>query len=120
MAIFSASFSDHLAHISEVFKRLRQAGLKLSPKKCHFAQKKLYYLGHVISKDGVEADQRKTEKINNLQPPKDAKGIKSLLGLTNYYKKFIQGYSKTCAPLFELLKKGVKNGLKSAKMLLTH
>lgn len=85
--IFSSTFDEHLKHLSEVFKRLKEAGLKLSPNKCYFAQKKLYYLGHVISKDGVETDERKVEKIKNLSPPKDQKGVKSLLGLTNYYKK---------------------------------
>ena len=103
--IFSSTFDEHLQHIEEVFTRLRNAGLKLSPNKCFFAQKKLHYLGHVLSKLGIEPDQRKLEKINNLIAPKDQKGVKSLLGLTNYYKKFILGYSKICAPLFNLLKK---------------
>lgn len=104
--IFSATFDDHLLHLEEVFKRLRNAGLKLSPNKCYFAQKKLHYLGHVISKSGIETDPKKVEKIQNLRAPKDQKGVKSLLGLTNYYKKFIAGYSKMCSPLFDLLKKG--------------
>ena len=59
--------------------------------------------------------------------PKDQKGVKSLLGLTNYYKKFVSGYSKLCAPLFELLKKGVpfvwsqkcENALSKLKQALT-
>lgn len=104
--IFSATFDDHLQHLEEVFRRLRNAGLKLSPNKCYFAQKKLHYLGHVISKSGIETDPKKVEKIQNLRAPKDQKGVKSLLGLTNYYKKFIAGYSKLCSPLFDLLKKG--------------
>ena len=103
--IYSKTFDEHLNHISEVFDRIRQARLKLSPNKCSFAKSKLRYLGHVISKSGIEADQNKVEKVRNLVPPKDQKGVKSLLGLTNYYKKFILGYSKICAPLFVLLKK---------------
>ena len=43
----------------------------------------------------------------NLSPQKNQKDIKSILGLTNYYKKFVAGYSKICAPLFNLLKKNV-------------
>ena len=60
--IFSTTFHDHLQHLEEVFKRLRNAGLKLSPNKCYFAQKKLHYLGHVISKSGIETDSKKVEK----------------------------------------------------------
>ena len=103
--IYSKTFDEHLNHISEVFDRIQQARLKLSSNKCSFAKSKLRYLGHIISKSGIEADQNKVEKVRNLVPPKDQKGVKSLLGLTNYYKKFILGYSKICAPLFELLKK---------------
>ena len=125
--IFSSSFEDHLQHLEEVFRRLRDAGLKLSPKKCFFAKQKLHYLGFVISKDGIEADPKKVEKILNLKPPKDAKGVKSLLGLTAFYKKFIPQYSQVCAPLFNLLKKNNKfmwsesaqNALDQLKIALT-
>ena len=106
--IFSSSFEDHLSHLEEVFKRLRDAGLKLSPKKCFFAKERLHYLGFILSKDGVEADPRKVEKIVNLKAPKNAKGVKSLLGLTGFYKKFIPQYSQICSPLFSLLKKNNK------------
>ena len=70
-----------------------------------FTQKKLHYLSHVLSKLGNEPDQRKVERRINLIAHKDQKGVKSLLGLANYYKKFILGYSKLCAPLFNLLNK---------------
>ena len=103
--IFSRNFEEHLKHIDEILNRIKNAGLKLSPNKCKFAQQKLHYLGHILSRNGIETDERKVEKIQNLVPPKDQKGVKSLLGLTNYYKKFILGYSKICSPLFELLKK---------------
>ena len=86
--IFSATFDEHL---EEVFRRLRNAGLKLSPNKCYFAQKKTSLSGHVVSKLGIETDPKKVEKIQNLRAPKDEKGVKSLLGLTNFYKKFIAG-----------------------------
>ena len=81
----------------------------------------------MISKTGIEPDSQKVEKIVNLKAPKDQKGVKSLLGLTNYYKKFIQGYSKICSPLFNLLKKGTpfewssecENALETLKHALT-
>ena len=106
--IFSASFDDHLKHLNEVFERLRKAGLKLSPSKCYFAKQKLTYLGHIISKEGIQTDNKKVEKVKNLKSPKDQKGVKSLLGLTNYYKKFIKDYSNICAPFFQLLQKNTK------------
>ena len=83
--IFSSTFKEHINHLEEVFSRLRKAGLKLSHTKCHFAQRNLHYLGHVLSKNGIQTDDQKVEKIQNLVAPKDQNGVKSLLGLTNYY-----------------------------------
>ena len=60
--IFSSSFEEHLEHLEEVFSHLRKAGLELSPNKCFFAQKKLLYLGHVLSRSGIETDKMKIEK----------------------------------------------------------
>ncbi len=53
IVIFSSTFEEHLQHIGEVFQRLRNAGLKLTPSKCYFAQKHIKYLGHILGQDGI-------------------------------------------------------------------
>ena len=103
--VFSPTFEVHLQHLSEVFQRLRDAGLKLTPSKCFFAQKQIRYLGHILSKGGILPDASKFERVQKLPVPKNSSDVKSVLGLFNFYKKFIQGYSKICAPLFGLLQK---------------
>ena len=103
--IFSRNFKEHLKLIDKILKPIKNAGLNISPNKCKFAQQKVHYLGHILGRNGIETDERKVKKIKNLVPPKDQKGVKSLIGLTNYYKKYILRYSKICSPLFELLKK---------------
>ena len=105
IVIFSPTFELHLQHLSEVFQRLREAGLKLFPSKCFFAQKQIRYLGHILNKDGVQPDSSKFEKVQNLPIPRNPTDVKSVLGLFNFYKKFVKGYSKICAPLFNLLQK---------------
>ena len=65
--IYSRDFDSHLKDLSLVFQKLRQAGLTLEPSKCHFAVKQLKFLGHVISKNGVEVDQEKPELSVNFQ-----------------------------------------------------
>ena len=86
---------------------MRDAGLKLTPSKCFFAQKQIRYLGHILSKEGVLPDSSKFERVEKLPVPKNASDVKSVLGLFNFYKKFIKGYSKICAPLFGLLQKDI-------------
>ncbi|GFX65408.1 hypothetical protein TNCV_4475281 [Trichonephila clavipes] len=69
--ITSPSFKDHLDHLSRVFTLLRDAGLTLNKEKCHFARDKLKYLGLIISKEGIETDNKKIRAITEMKPPKN-------------------------------------------------
>ena len=106
--VFSSNFDEHISHLSQVFQRLRDANLTLKAEKCSFAVDKVIYLGHVITKNGVEVDISKTEKIRSFPEPKNQKQLKSFLGLANYYKRFVKDFSKICVPLNRLLQKDKK------------
>ncbi|GFX95413.1 hypothetical protein TNCV_3684651 [Trichonephila clavipes] len=69
--ITSPSFKDHLDHLTRVFTLLRDAGLTLNKEKCHFACDKLKYLGLIISKEGIETDNKKIRAITEMKPPKN-------------------------------------------------
>ena len=68
--VFSQSFKQHVQRLQLVFERLRKAGLKLSPSKCHLFQQKVEFLGHVVSGDGVSEDPKKTEAIDKWPTPR--------------------------------------------------
>ena len=106
--VFSSNFDEHISHLSQVFQRLRDANLTLKAEKCSFAVDRVIYLGHVITKNGVEVDISKTEKIQSFPEPKNQKQLKSFLGLANYYKRFVKDFSKICVPLNRLLQKRQK------------
>lgn len=74
--------------------------------KYSFAQPKVENLGHFISSQGVEIDFRKVEVVAKWPIPKSIKDLRSFLGLTGYYRKFIPGYAILSRPLHDLLKKG--------------
>ncbi|CAC5426199.1 Retrovirus-related Pol polyprotein from transposon 297 [Mytilus coruscus] len=99
----SRSFEEHLNHLQLVFDKLISAGLTLKPGKCLFARKEVIYLGHTISKEGVKVDTSKVDAVSSFPVPKNQKQIRSFLGLTNYYRKFIEGYSHITTPLNHLL-----------------
>lgn len=106
--IFSVDIREHSKRLREVFNRLRMHTLKLNPAKCEFLSKEVIYLGHKISENGVQPDERKVKSVKNFPIPKNVKDIKSFLGLTGYYRNFIPEYSKISKPLTNLLKKEVK------------
>ena len=94
--------------IRQVFERLRASGLKLKAKKCFFGFEKIYYLGHIISKDGIAADISKIEAVQNYPIPENVKALRSFLGLSGYYRKHIFNYSKIARPLHKLTKREAK------------
>ena len=102
--IFSSSFEEHLVRLVSVLQRLRQAGLKLKPAKCHFAMKQVVYLGHVISAEGIYPDPSKTAAVADYPAPKDAKQLKKFLGLANYYRRFVRHYATIAEPLHSILR----------------
>ena len=103
--IHSSTFDEHLVHLQNVFDRLNDFNLKLQPKKCKFGAKRVEYLGHYFSKNGIEVNPSKVEAVKTYPVPKTRKQLKAFLGLTNYYRRFVKDYAKITAPLNCLLKK---------------
>jgi len=71
-----------------------------------FVQKEVHYLGHVVSAAGVSPDPAKVEVVSSYPVPTDVKQLKQILGLANYYCRFVPGYSKIAEPLHKLFRKG--------------
>ena len=65
-------------------QRLANANLKLSPKKCHFLQRKIQYLGHIIEDGKVAPDPQKTKIIDNYQVPNNIKEVRSFVSLASF------------------------------------
>lgn len=105
---FSPDFDTHLQHLTDIFDHLKAAGLRLKPSKCRFAVTEVVYLGHVISAEGVKADPQKVQLVRDFPVPKNQHEVRSFLGLANYYRKFVKGFSGIAAPLNLLLQKDVK------------
>lgn len=103
--VFSSTFQEHLDRLERVFLKLQDAGLKLRSEKCHFIQKAVKYLGHVVSAKGICPDPAKTDVVANYPIPKHAREVKQFMGLCIYYRRFVEGYSEIAAPLFKLLSK---------------
>jgi len=105
--LFSRTVEEHLERMVRVLARLREAKLKLKPSKCTLLQKSLSFLGHVVSGEGIATDPEKTRLVSEWPVPTSVKEVRSFLGLTGYYRKFVKGYATVAAPLHDLTKKDV-------------
>lgn len=103
--VWSDNFDNHLKHLDLGFQRLREANLTLKPLRCSFAKAEVTYLGHIISKDGIKVNPSKIEAVKSFPIPQNQHDVRSFLGLANYYRKFVKGYSKVALPLNILLTK---------------
>ena len=109
VAIFSDTFSEHLRHLEEVFKRLQKANLKVKPSKVFLGHASVDYLGHVVGSGRVEPMTAKVEAIALFPRPETKKDVRRFLGLSGYYRRFIPSYSELAASLTDLTKKGKPN-----------
>ena len=106
--VHGASFQQTLDRLRLVLERLRSAGLKLKPAKCEFFRKRVSFLGHLVSRDGIAPDPEKVVAVSEWPPPTTVAGLRSFLGLVNYYRRMIPRFAGTAAPLYALFKKGVE------------
>lgn len=101
------SFENMLMKLDAVLKRLIEFNLTIKPSKCFFALREVPLLGHVVSYDGVSCDPEKLSAIKLLPPPRKIRELRSFLGNTGYYRKFVRNYSAISKPLTDLLRKDV-------------
>lgn len=108
IVICTSSFEKHLEVLTEVLRRLKEAGLSLSRDKCKFCQSEIKYLGYVVNSNGLLADPDKIAAIVQMPTPKNAKEIRQIIGMASWYRRFIPQFSTIIAPLTALLKKNSK------------
>ena len=113
--VYSKIPREHLTQLTRVFKKLKEARLKLKPSKCEFFKKSLTYLGHRISEAGIETDDRKVKLICEWPVPKTVPEVRSFLGFTNYYCRFIYKYAQVTWPLYKLI--SVENASQKNKVI---
>ena len=100
--IFMETLEEHQRVTRRVMELLRKNNLFLKPKKCKFEKTEVEYLGVTISQNSVKMDPFKVAGVTEWPTPSNRKEVQSFLGFTNFYRRFIQGFSHLACPLFDL------------------
>ncbi|KAG9447517.1 hypothetical protein H6P81_013645 [Aristolochia fimbriata] len=99
---------EHLQHLRKVFEALRGNSLFVKKEKCSFGFEEVSFLGHWIRGGPILMDKANVQAISKWTVPTKERELRSFLGLVNYYRRFIKGFSAMAAPLTDLLKKKQK------------
>ncbi|SAL94725.1 hypothetical protein, partial, partial [Absidia glauca] len=103
IVIYSTHYEIHAKHTKMVIDELSNVNLTLNPKKCHFAQKKIYLLGFCVEAHGkTSLDPRKVTNTQEWPVPTTGKHIQQFLGLVNYFRAYVPLMATLTAPLDSL------------------
>ena len=105
MVIKSKEVDQHLRDIDECFQVLRHYKMQLNPAKCVFGVSSGQFLGHIITKRGIEANPTKLESISGLDTPKSVRDVQRLTKRITALSIFISRMSDRCEPFFKSIKK---------------
>ena len=97
----------HDRTVKEVLKRLQNNWLVVSPEKCVWKVTEVEFLGYIIGRNGIMMAEDKVQAVLDWKTPESLTEVQSFLGFANFYRRFIQNYSRVARPLTELTKKEV-------------
>ena len=103
--IYSKNEAEHKGHLRMVLQELQEQQLFAKFSKCDFFKDEIQYLGHVVTKEGISVDPEKIQEIEDWPVPKDVTDVRSFMGITGYYRRFIEGFSKIVNPITSLQRK---------------
>jgi hypothetical protein len=106
--VYSQNEQEHENHLRKVLQRLRDCQLYAKLIKCEFWISEGLLLGHIVNREGLDVDPKKEAAILDWKALKDVREIKSFIGMTGYYRRFIEGFSKIVRPMTALLAKKVE------------
>jgi hypothetical protein len=96
--VFGKNLEDHIKNLSMVLNALSKANFKIQPDKSEFLRKEVSFLGFTITKEGIKPSEDKVLAIKEYPEPKNLRELRSFLGLSGYYRRFVRDYAKLARP----------------------
>ena len=98
------AFAQHLLDLRAFYTRIRKAGLHLKPTKCRLGRRRVQLLGHMVDGDIRTPTAANTEAVRAYAIPTTRKQLHTFLGLSSYFREYVDYFSNAAAPLCDLLR----------------
>ena len=103
--IYSKNMAEHTRHLRLVLDKLREYKMYAKQSKCTLYAQEVDFIGQRVSSQGLRADPSKVQALIDWPQPNTVHEIRQFLGLAQYFRRYIQGYSYMCTPLTMLTRK---------------
>jgi len=111
IAVHSNEFDQHLRDLKKIYQGHQGVRFHIKPKKCHFAQSQVKYLGHIIGSGIRKPDEKKVATVKDIQIPETKKQVRRLIGFFSHFPDYIPNFAEIAQPLTDLTGKRVPNKL---------
>jgi len=98
----------HNEIVVEILKRMEENNLYVKLEKCKWKVREVGFLEVVIGLERIKMEEEKVKGILDWLTPKCVKDVQKFLGLANYYRRFIEGFTSIARPLHNMVKKDQK------------
>lgn len=102
--VYTPTFESHLEVLEKLFNKLKEANITLNKKKCELLMQSVTYLGHVVSPEGIRPDPDKVKSITEFRPPTNITQARSFIGMCNFFRRYIKGFSAIAKPIHDTIK----------------
>ena len=106
--VWGTTSEEHDHHLKKTLQQCQEINLTLNESKCEFGTTEVVYIGHKLTAQGVKPDESKVDAINKMPQPTCKKDAERLLGMVNYFAKFIPQMSMITDPIRKVMKSDVE------------
>jgi hypothetical protein len=103
IVVYSNMLEEHMEHVWNILECFAQADLYIKWEKCEFYKLETTFMGFIVGREGVRMDSGKVAAITSWPTPRTKRELESFLSFTNFYRQFIQSYSRIARSITSLL-----------------